>query len=96
MRSARRIFWKWRVLANVAQRYRSGLKVGAAWLCVAALALGFAATDFDRMQMLAQQQYGAGALQTVVAWRKLIDDSSALAENHWNSWGMEQVTVKTS
>jgi len=69
------------VLANVAQRYRSGLKVGVAWLCVAALALGFAATDFDRMQMLAQQQYGAGALQTVVAWRKLIDDSSALAEN---------------
>ncbi len=69
------------MLANVAQRYRSGLKVGAAWLCVAALALGFAATDFDRMQMLAQQQYGAGALQTVVAWRKLIDDSSALAEN---------------
>jgi predicted transglutaminase-like cysteine proteinase len=61
----------------------SGLKAGARWLLLlgTALAISFAATDFDRMLMLAQQQYGAGAVQTVTAWRKLIDDAGALAEN---------------
>lgn len=60
-----------------------GLKSGVRWLAVLVtlLAISFAATDFDRMQTLAQQQYGAAALQNVVAWRKLIDDVSALPEN---------------
>jgi predicted transglutaminase-like cysteine proteinase len=73
------------VLAELCQALRglSGLKTGARWLVllVTLLAISFAATDFDRMQTLAQQQYGAAALQNVVAWRKLIDDVGALPDN---------------
>jgi predicted transglutaminase-like cysteine proteinase len=73
------------VLAEIGQVLRKlpGLKAGVRWLllCGTALAISFAATDFDRMLMLAQQQYGAGAVQTVTAWRKLIDDVTALPEN---------------
>jgi predicted transglutaminase-like cysteine proteinase len=73
------------VLAEFGQALRGvpGLKSGVRWLAVLVtlLAISFAATDFDRMQTLAQQQYGAAALQNVVAWRKLIDDVSALPEN---------------
>jgi predicted transglutaminase-like cysteine proteinase len=50
------------------------------WL-VMAFALSFAATDFDRMQTLSQQQYGPKALETVVAWRKLIEESTSLPDN---------------
>ena len=59
---------------------RSG---GAFWcLCLLlAFALSFAATDFDRMQSLAQQQFGPKALETVVAWRKLIEESTSLPDN---------------
>ena len=73
------------MLAELSQTLRNvpGLKSGIRWLAVLVtlLAISFAATDFDRMQTLAQQQYGAAALQNVVAWRKLIDDVSALPEN---------------
>jgi predicted transglutaminase-like cysteine proteinase len=66
-----------------ALRRMSGLRTGARWvlLFISALAISFAATDFDRMLTLAQQQYGAGAAQTVTAWRKLIDDVGALPDN---------------
>jgi predicted transglutaminase-like cysteine proteinase len=50
-------------------------------LVMAFTLLSFAATDFDRMQSLAQQQYGPKALETVVAWRKLIEESMALPDN---------------
>ena len=50
-------------------------------MLVMAFALSFAATDFDRMQSLAQQQYGPKALETVVAWRKLIEESTPLPDN---------------
>jgi predicted transglutaminase-like cysteine proteinase len=53
----------------------------AAVLLACLFALGIAAPDFDRMLMLAQQQYGANAAQTVAAWRKLIEESANLAEN---------------
>ncbi|WP_342618643.1 transglutaminase-like cysteine peptidase [Rhodoferax sp. GW822-FHT02A01] len=53
----------------------------AAALLAGLFALGIAAPDFDRMLMLAQQQYGANAAQTVAAWRKLIEESANLAEN---------------
>jgi predicted transglutaminase-like cysteine proteinase len=46
-----------------------------------AFALSFAATDFDRMQSLAQAQFGPKAFETVVTWRKLIEDSSALPDS---------------
>jgi predicted transglutaminase-like cysteine proteinase len=60
-----------------------GFQTGARWLLLlfTLLALSFAATDFDRMQTLAQQQYGAGAAQTVAAWRKLIEEAGALPDN---------------
>jgi predicted transglutaminase-like cysteine proteinase len=59
------------------------LKARAQWLIwlAAAFALSFAATDFDRMQSLAQQHYGPKALETVVAWRKLIEESASLPDN---------------
>ena len=57
------------------------VKTGLAGLVFGALlALGIAATDYDKMLGLAQQQYGAQAVQTVTAWRKLIEESAALAE----------------
>jgi predicted transglutaminase-like cysteine proteinase len=61
----------------------SKLASGARWLSllVIAFTFSFAATDFDRMQSLAQQQYGPKALETVVAWRKLIEESMSLPDN---------------
>jgi len=54
--------------------------VGLGLAALLAVAVGIAATDFDRMLSLAQLQYGAGAAQTVAAWRKLIDESMALPD----------------
>lgn len=51
-----------------------------AFLSVLALAVSFAATDYDKMQRLAQEQYGAKAADTVAAWRKLIEESRALSD----------------
>ncbi len=68
-------------------------------LLAALLAVGIAATDFDRMLSLAQQQYGAGAVQTVTAWRKLIDESAALSDseklNKVNTFFNRRVLYKT-
>jgi len=43
--------------------------------------ISFAATDFDKMQSLAQQRYGAQAVDTVGAWRRLIEETRALPDN---------------
>lgn len=78
-----------------------GFKTGARWalLVFILLTFSFAATDFDRMQMLAQQQYGAGAVQTVVAWRKLLDEVGALPEtdklNKVNTFFNRRILYKT-
>lgn len=45
-------------------------------LCIA---LG-AAPDFNKMQMLAQQRYGATGAQSVQLWRALLNDAQALPE----------------
>jgi predicted transglutaminase-like cysteine proteinase len=50
-------------------------------LLVTAFALSFAATDFDRMQTLALAQYGQKALDTVIAWRRLMEESASLSES---------------
>ena len=39
-----------------------------------------AASDLDHIQALAQQRYGARAAETVVAWRRLMDESRALPD----------------
>lgn len=45
------------------------------------LALGVvAATDYDRIRSLAQQRYGAKAVDTVQAWRSLVNDTQSLSE----------------
>jgi len=44
------------------------------------LTISFAATDYDKMQRLAAEQYGPKAADTVLAWRKLIEESKALSD----------------
>jgi predicted transglutaminase-like cysteine proteinase len=39
-----------------------------------------AATDYDRIRNLAQQRYGAKAVDTVQAWRSLVNDTQSLSE----------------
>lgn len=64
--------------------YLRGLSSGA-W--VLALGAGFvylaslAAPDFDKTQALAQQRYGARAVDTIIAWRRLIEESRDLPDN---------------
>ncbi|NVO08106.1 MAG: transglutaminase-like cysteine peptidase [Rhodoferax sp.] len=58
------------------QRWRPAL------LCtLAVFAISFAAPDFDKLQALALQRYGAPAADSVVAWRKLMEDAKALPDN---------------
>lgn len=45
-----------------------------------ALGASIAAPDLDKTQALALQRYGARAAETVVAWRRLIEESRALPE----------------
>ncbi len=72
---------------------------GMAVAMLVALGLGIAAPDYDRMLNLAQQQYGAPAVQTVSAWRKLIEESAALTEpdklNRVNTFFNRRVLYKT-
>lgn len=44
-------------------------------LAVSLWGLTAAAPDLDRMQLLAQERYGAPAAQTVAAWRRLLEES---------------------
>lgn len=55
------------------------LKVGLLGVLLA-LGIGFAATNFDKMISLAQQQFGAKAADTVTAWRKLVEESRDLSD----------------
>lgn len=56
----------------------------SAWALLLSLALFFAASiaapDLDKVQALAQQRYGARAADTVVAWRRLMEESRALPD----------------
>lgn len=45
------------------------------------LAASIAAPDLDKTQALALQRYGARAADTIVAWRKLIEETRALPDN---------------
>jgi predicted transglutaminase-like cysteine proteinase len=45
------------------------------WLCVA-----FAATDLDRMAMLALQRYGPQGQETLLRWRSMIEQSRDMSE----------------
>lgn len=46
----------------------------------AIFAVSVAAPDLDKMQTLAQQRYGARGVDTVVAWRKMLDESRGLPD----------------
>lgn len=64
--------------------YLRGLASGAWALVLGAClvyAVSLAAPDFDKMQSLAQQRYGARAVDTIVAWRRLIEESRELPDN---------------
>ncbi len=57
----------------------------AAWVLLLGLWLAYvislAAPNLDKMQALALQRYGAGAVESVVAWRRLIEETRALPDN---------------
>ncbi len=57
----------------------------AAWVLLLGLWLAYvislAAPNLDKMQALALQRYGAGAAETVVAWRRLIEETRTLPDN---------------
>lgn len=66
------------------QALRARLVAWGGWglLLAVLVALGaaIAAPDLDKTQALALQRYGARAAETVVAWRRLIEESRALPE----------------
>jgi predicted transglutaminase-like cysteine proteinase len=67
-------FLKWQVLTlRVLKRLLSALQVFV-------LVGVFAAADFDKIQSIAQQRYGARAAETIVAWRKMMDESRDLPD----------------
>ncbi|MDR1854703.1 MAG: transglutaminase-like cysteine peptidase [Azoarcus sp.] len=49
-------------------------------LCIGIAGWANAATDFDRMEQLAEERYGEIAVATVKAWRTLIDQAKPLSE----------------
>lgn len=64
------------------RRWRAGTtSAWALWLgMVMFFAASIAAPDLDKTQALAQQRYGARAADTVVAWRRLMEESRALPD----------------
>ncbi len=74
----------WKTLGDRLAASARTLWTGA-WALLLGLLLAFAAslaaTDFDKMLGLASQRYGAGAAQTVAAWRQLIEETRALPDN---------------
>lgn len=65
-------------LTTLVRRLRpSAWALGAGLMFALAL---LAAPDFDKTQALALQRYGAGAANTIVAWRQLIEESRALPD----------------
>jgi len=90
---ARALLMRWHL-----KRLRSLFHISPLFALIA-FVVSLAATDFDRMLSLAQQQYGAGAAQTVIAWRKLIDESASLSEseklNKVNAFFNRRILYKT-
>jgi len=70
--------------AHLAFSVRGELSSGA-WVLALVLWLIFvasiAASDPDKIQALAQQRYGARATETIVAWRRLIEESRTLPDS---------------
>ncbi len=61
-----------------------GLAWSPWWLLLAVwllFATSIAAPDLDKTQALAQQRYGTRAVDTVAAWRRLIEETRALPDN---------------
>ena len=74
---------------------------GAAWALLLGLVVvaSMAASDLDHIQALAQQRYGARAAETVVAWRRLMDESRALPDtdklNRVNAFFTRRILFQT-
>lgn len=66
------------LIGNPSGRLRFALC--ALLLLLLLVALGVAAPDYDKMQGLALQRYGQPAADTVVAWRKLIEEVKGLPD----------------
>jgi predicted transglutaminase-like cysteine proteinase len=86
----------WHALGEVHASLRA---VARAVLLLLLVTLSVAAPDFDKMQTLAQQRYGQPAADTVVAWRKLMEDIKALPDqdklNKVNTFFNRRVLYKT-
>ena len=74
----------WHLSHSRLKTRRLGLWLSA-WALVFGMLLAYVASlaepNLDKMQPLASQRYGAGAAQTVAAWRQLIEESRALSDN---------------
>lgn len=71
------------ILTSLTSRLR-GRALGTGWLILGlwlAFAVSIAAPDLDKAQALAQQRYGARAAESVLAWRRLIEESRTLPDN---------------
>ena len=62
----------------VALRQRLSLILAGVFLGVSLFGLTSATPNLDRMQQLAQERYGAGAAESVAAWRKMMAESRDL------------------
>lgn len=86
-----------------ALRVLGGLKTGTRWLLATLMctliAISVAAPDFDKLQSLAQQRFGAPAADSVAAWRKLMEDVKGLSDtdklNKVNTFFNRRVLYKT-
>jgi predicted transglutaminase-like cysteine proteinase len=63
---------------RTAFKEKLSLILAGVFLGAALLGLTSATPNLDRMQQLAQERYGAGAAETVAAWRKMMEESRDL------------------
>lgn len=60
---------------------RAGAWMPAVVLALTAWSFSVAQNQLDKMQALAQERYGAAALESVVMWRKLMEEARNLSED---------------
>lgn len=63
-------------LTDLAKITQLSLRVG---ICLYALVI-FAAANVEKIQLLAQQRYGARAAETVAAWNKMMEEARSLSD----------------
>jgi predicted transglutaminase-like cysteine proteinase len=79
--------------------YRFSERIRSVFLSTLLVTASIAAPDLDKMQNLAQQQYGQRAAETVVAWRRLMEEARSLPDadklNKVNTFFNRRILYKT-